>query len=228
MVHEHAIAAQMVVEVDDAKLGKMKQPGVQVRLRDTPGAIQGRAPTLGEHTAEVLAELKAADVRKPVVPASASANLTGVLDGIRVLDLAIVLAGPTCGRTLGEFGAEVIKIDDPRRPSAAEGNIDVNRGKRSIRLDLKSQGGKDIFWKLVETADVVVENNRKGAMERMGLGYEAVSKKSRTSYTLPSTPLATTARGASGPVGNSWPRLPAASRSAGAAAMALLSFFHTP
>ncbi|MCH7713531.1 MAG: CoA transferase [Chloroflexi bacterium] len=177
MVHEHAIAADMVVEVDDAKLGKMKQPGVQVKLRGTPGAIQGRAPTLGEHTAEVLAELKAADVRKPSAPASASASLTSVLDGIRVLDLAIVLAGPTCGRTLGEFGADVIKIDDPRRPYAAEGNMDVNRGKRSIRLDLKSEEGKDIFWRLVETADVVVENNRKGAMDRMGLGYQQVSQK---------------------------------------------------
>ena len=177
LVHEHAIAAEMVVEVNDAKLGKMKQPGVQVRLRDTPGAIQGRAPALGEHTAEVLAELKAANVRKPAVLAAASTKLTGVLDGIRVLDLAIVLAGPTCGRALGEFGADVIKIDDPRRPYAAEGNMDVNRGKRSIRLDLKSQEGKDIFWKLVETADVVVENNRKGALDRMGLGYEAVSKK---------------------------------------------------
>jgi len=177
LVHEHAIAAEMVVEVNDAKLGKMKQPGVQVRLRDTPGAIQGRAPALGEHTAEVLAELKAANVRKPAVLAAASTKLTGVLDGIRVLDLAIVLAGPTCGRTLGEFGADVIKIDDPRRPYAAEGNMDVNRGKRSIRLDLKSQEGTDIFWKLVETADVVVENNRKGALDRMGLGYEAVSKK---------------------------------------------------
>ena len=177
IVHEHAIAADMVVEVDDAKLGKMKQPGVQVRLRGTPGAIQGRAPTLGEHTSEVLAELKASDARKPSAPASASASLTSVLDGIRVLDLAIVLAGPTCGRTLGEFGADVIKIDDPRRPYAAEGNMDVNRGKRSIRLDLKSQAGKDIFWRLVETADVVVENNRKGALDRMGLGYEEVSKR---------------------------------------------------
>ncbi|PKB78624.1 MAG: hypothetical protein BZY88_17495 [SAR202 cluster bacterium Io17-Chloro-G9] len=177
LVHDHAIAAQMVVEVEDAKLGKMKQPGVQVRLRDTPGAIQGRAPSLGEHTSDVLAELKAANVRNPSAPASASANLTSVLEGIRVLDLAIVLAGPTCGRTLGEFGADVIKIDDPQRPYGAEGNLDVNRGKRSIRLDLKSQEGKDIFWRLVETADVVVENNRKGALDRMGLGYQEVSKK---------------------------------------------------
>ena len=58
LVHEHAIAGKMVVEVDDSEHGTMKQPGVQVRLRGTPGAIQGRAPTLGEHTAEVLAEVE--------------------------------------------------------------------------------------------------------------------------------------------------------------------------
>ena len=182
LVHEHAVAAKMVVNIDDAEHGPMKQPGVQVRLRGTPGAIQGRAPTLGEHTGEVLAELKAADrPSKPAVPAASSAGATAgvmsVLDGVRVLDLAIVLAGPTCGRTLGEFGADVIKIDDPSRPYDAAGNVDVNRGKRSILLDLKSQQGKDVFWSLVETADVVVENNRKGAMDRMGLGYEEVSRR---------------------------------------------------
>ena len=113
----------MVVEVDDAQLGRMKQPGVQVRLRGTPGAVQSRAPLLGEHTEEILHELKA----KPSVPAAAVAetapgtapnsdSVLGALEGVRVLDLCIVLAGPTCGRTLAEYGADVIKIDDPFSP----------------------------------------------------------------------------------------------------------------
>ena len=99
------------------------------------------------------------------------------MQGVRVLDHCIVLAGPTCGRTLGEFGADVIKIDDPNRPYDFGGNLDVNRGKRSIQIDLKKEEGRQVFWKLLETADVVVENNRKGAMVRMGLGYEDIRKR---------------------------------------------------
>ena len=136
---------------------------------------------LGEHTVEVLAELNAGKRPAPQpAPTTGNSGVMSVLEGVRVLDLAIVLAGPTCGRTLGEFGADVIKIDDPSRPYDAAGNVDVNRGKRSIQLDLKSEQGKEVFWKLVDSADVVVENNRKGAMERMGLGYEEVSRRKPT------------------------------------------------
>ena len=139
LVHEHAIQSGMVVEVDDAANGRMKQPGVQVRLRGTPGAIQGRAPTLGEHDQELLAEASQTAVR-PYTSNGAS-DVMAALEGVRVLDLCIVLAGPTCGRTLGEFGADVIKIDDPSRPYDLNGNLDVNRGKRSILIDPEEAGG---------------------------------------------------------------------------------------
>ena len=175
--NEHSNAAKMVVKVDDAKLGRMKQPGVQVRMRGTPGAIQGRAPLLGEHTGEVLRDLASRKESTSTAKAAANGNVLGALEGARVIDLTIILAGPTCGRTLGEFGADVIKIDDPGRPVDAGGHIDVNRGKRSILLDLKRAEGREVFWRLVEKADVVVENNRKGAMARMGLGYEDVRKR---------------------------------------------------
>ena len=174
LVHEHAIAGKMVVDVEDPERGTMKQPGVQVRLRGTPGAIQGGAPRLGEHTDAVLSEAAAMPSRTPI-PA-ANGDVMSALQGVRVLDLCIILAGPTCGRTLGEFGADVIKIDDPTRILDPVGYIDVNRGKRSIMLNLKSDEGRAVFWKLVETADVIVENNRKSAVDRLGLGYEAVKK----------------------------------------------------
>ncbi len=174
LVHEHAVSSKMVEEVEDTERGRMKQPGVQVRLRGTPGKIQGSAPRLGEHTDEVLAELETVSARP--VTANGHADVTSALQGIRVLDLCIILAGPTCGRTLGEFGADVIKIDDPTRILDPVGYIDVNRGKRSIMLNLKTEEGREVFWKLVENADVIVENNRKSAMERLGLGYEAVKK----------------------------------------------------
>ena len=174
LVHEHAIAGGMVVEIDDAQHGRMKQPGAPTRLRGTPGPAPRRAPTLGEHTQSAIAEIRAASPRESF---GSREEILSALQGVRVLDLCIVLAGPTCGRTLGEFGADVIKIDDPGRPYDYGGNLDVNRGKRSIQIDLKKPEGRDVFWKLLETADVVVENNRKGAMARMGLGYDEISKR---------------------------------------------------
>ena len=174
--HEHALAGKMVIQVDDAQYGIMKQPGVQVRLRGTAGAIQFRAPTLGEHTDEILAELKS-NTEKPAIPKSGSESILHALEGLRVLDLCIVLAGPTCGRTLGEFGADVIKIDDPSRPYNIPGNTDVNRGKRSIQINLKTPEGLEVFYKLLETADIVVENNRKSSLSRLGISFEQMKAR---------------------------------------------------
>ena len=179
--HPHPLEARMVVEVDDANLGLMKQPGVQVRLRGTPGAVQGRAPLPGEHTDQILQELQPAASQSS--PASSSPNIMSgksvfnALEGVRVLDLCIVLAGPTCGRTMAEYGADVIKIDDPSRPYDPSGSLDVNRGKRSILLDLKQEEGRQVFFKLLETADVVVENYRKGSLAKLGLDYESLRKR---------------------------------------------------
>jgi crotonobetainyl-CoA:carnitine CoA-transferase CaiB-like acyl-CoA transferase len=87
------------------------------------------------------------------------------------------LAGPTCGRTLGEFGADVIKIDDPSRPYNIPGNTDVNRGKRSIQINLKTPEGLAVFYKLLETADIVVENNRKSSLARLGISFEQLKAR---------------------------------------------------
>jgi len=98
------------------------------------------------------------------------------LEGIRVLDLTIVLAGPTCGRTLAQYGAEVIKIDpENRRPQLAQW-LDVSRGKKSVSLNLKKPGGKEVFLRLAKTADVILEGFRKGTTDRLGIGYEDIKK----------------------------------------------------
>ena len=172
--HPHPLEARMVVEVDDANLGPTKQPGVQVRLRGTPGAVQGRAPLLGEHSRQILQELEGPSLASSTSNIMSGKNVLHALDGVRVLDLCIVLAGPTCGRTLAEYGADVIKIDDPSRPYDPSGSLDVNRGKRSILLDLKKEEGRNVFFKLLETADVVVENYRKGSLAKLGLDYESL------------------------------------------------------
>lgn len=110
----------------------------------------------------------------------------GPLEGVRVLDFALAMAGPLTAQKLGDLGAEVIKIEPPtgewQRTRAAgdawvnEMNasfISLNRNKRSIALDLKAEAGKEIALKLAATADVAIFNFRAGVAERLGVGYEA-------------------------------------------------------
>lgn len=86
--------------------------------------------------------------------------------------MCIILAGPTCGRTLGEYGADVIKIDPEHRRPALTPWLEVGRGKRSICLNITKPAGLEAFYRLADTADVVLEGFRKGVADRMGVGYE--------------------------------------------------------
>jgi len=113
--------------------------------------------------------------------------MTTPLDGIIVLDLTHVLAGPFCSTILGDLGARVIKIerpvlgDDTREfPPFKQGEsayfAALNAGKQSIALDLKAPADRAIFERLLDRADVVLENYRPGVMERLGYGYEDLRK----------------------------------------------------
>lgn len=112
--------------------------------------------------------------------------MTRALEGIKVLDLARYVAGPYCAQMLGDFGADVVKVEKPevgdvmRGPGAATGDdrlymLMYNRNKRSITLDLRSERGKEILADLIPKVDVLVENFRPGTMEAMGFGWERVS-----------------------------------------------------
>jgi len=116
-----------------------------------------------------------------------SATATPPLHGLRVLDLSTVIAGPNCARYLADFGADVIKVERPdggdslrnmawRDPRDGEGMWWklVNRNKRTIALDLKSAGDVDLLLRLVDDADVLVENFRPGTLERLGIGPDAL------------------------------------------------------
>jgi crotonobetainyl-CoA:carnitine CoA-transferase CaiB-like acyl-CoA transferase len=173
--HPHARASKMVLEVNDPVYGPMLQPGINARLSRAPGAVRQPAPRPDQHRHEILHALETRP--RPMPPAEMLTTLRTALDGVRVLDLCIILAGPTCGRTLAEFGADVIKIDNPNRGGYVQSHNDVNRGKRSILLDLKSAEGRDIFWRLVDTADVVAQNYRAGKIDQLGLGYEQVRQR---------------------------------------------------
>lgn len=110
----------------------------------------------------------------------------GPLEGVKVVELAHIMAGPVCGLMLADLGAEVVKVekvpggDDTRRmvPPEQAGESSafmmVNRNKRGIALNLKDPEGVKVLRRLLETADVVVENYRKGTMERLGLGYDTL------------------------------------------------------
>jgi CoA:oxalate CoA-transferase len=112
--------------------------------------------------------------------------MTGALDGLRVLDFTTTIAGPHCGRLLADLGAEVIKIEAPEgdmmrtRPPLRNGAStsfgQLNAGKKSLVLDLKSPRGVEAARRLVATADVVVENFRPGVMRRFGLDYDALQE----------------------------------------------------
>ena len=172
--HPQALDSDLLEAVDDPVLGAMRQPGIQVKLLDSPGGVRAAAPTVDEHREEILASLGTEVASVDADPKEAATGLP--LDGLRVIDLCIVLAGPTCGRTLAELGADVIKVDPPDR-SAFPYHLDVNRGKRSLLLDLRREEGREVLWRLIDDADVVVQNFRPGVMERLGFGFEAVHRR---------------------------------------------------
>ncbi len=108
------------------------------------------------------------------------------LAGITILDLSVMTAGPVGTMLLGDMGADVIKVEEPEHGDLARNLgtqfvageavqfLSQNRNKRSLRLDLKSSAGREVFMRLVQSADVVVENFRPGTVDRLGIGYEAV------------------------------------------------------
>jgi len=113
-----------------------------------------------------------------------SQSARGPLAGVKVLELAQIMAGPTCGMMLADLGADVIKVEklpggddsrgysEPRVNGESAPYLILNRGKRGIALDLKHPKGKAVLERLVTGADVLTENYRRGTLERLGLGYE--------------------------------------------------------
>jgi crotonobetainyl-CoA:carnitine CoA-transferase CaiB-like acyl-CoA transferase len=118
-------------------------------------------------------------------------DTSGPLAGLKVIELAHIMAGPVCGQLLADMGADVIKVekvpggDDTRRmvPPEIDGEsaafMILNRNKRGTAINLKTDAGKAILRKMLHSADVVIENYRPGTMERLGLGYETLRQQNR-------------------------------------------------
>ncbi|MEU7816603.1 CaiB/BaiF CoA-transferase family protein [Pseudonocardia sp. NPDC049154] len=111
--------------------------------------------------------------------------MSDLLKGVRVIESATLFNGDTVGAILGDLGADVIKIESPFQgdylrdflgqivPHHSPAHVQVNRQKRSVTLDLRDERGKEAFWKLLATADIFVDGNIAGAMDKLGVGYEA-------------------------------------------------------
>lgn len=121
----------------------------------------------------------------PMTEGKGLARSAGALAGLKVIDLTRVLGGPYCTMILSDHGAEVIKVEPPQgdevrewgppfQGDAASYFIGVNRNKQSIALDLSKPAGREVLLRLLEGADVLVENFKPGSMEKWGLGYEDV------------------------------------------------------
>jgi len=122
------------------------------------------------------------------VPRADAPPHPGPLAGMRVLELAQIMAGPTCGMMLADLGADVVKVEklpggddsrgyrEPRVNGVSAPFLMLNRNKRGLALDLKQPEGREVLLRLVKTADVLTENYRRGTLEKFGLGYDVLAQ----------------------------------------------------
>lgn len=178
--HPQLAHDDMVVDVNDAERGAVRQPGAIVKAASTPADLSRSAPRLDEHRDEILAQashpLEAEAAPEPSAPAR---HLP--LEGITVLELATLFAAPHGTTMLTDLGARVIKIEplegDRIRtilPFPESGGVKVMQGKESICVDLGTDAGRELVRAIASKADVVVQGYRAGAMRKLGLDYEGI------------------------------------------------------
>lgn len=172
--------------IEHPKAGALVHPGFPYKLSESPCSIRRPAPLLGQHTDEVFAEDRA---RQPAAAGGSGDAPALPLQGLNVVEVTANWAGPLTGRHLGDLGAEVVKVEWATRPATRSGRWPggfrarqfynrsgyfnkLNRNKLDVCIDLGVPEGKAAFLKLVEWADVLIENNSARVMPNLGLGYE--------------------------------------------------------
>ena len=177
------LADGCVAQLTDPEIGPIRHAGSLLEFSSTPGAVRGPAPRSGEHTDAVLADAAAVSFSSsgatPDTAPDGAAELAHPLSGVRVLDLGLGVAGPFAGRVLADLGADVIKIHSTHDGfwAGTHMGLGTNRGKRSVALNLKRDGGRAALDRLIERADVVTTNWRPGAAARLGLDYETLHER---------------------------------------------------
>ena len=163
--HPQIVANGLRVGVDDPERGEVVMPGVPVTLTATPGRVRGPAPVLGQHNG--AAPWPAQEQPHGLPPVSA-----GPLGAFRFLNLGTFVASPYAGFLLSELGADVVKVEpltgDPFRGSA----FTVNRGMRSLSIDLSTPEGAALLHRVVADVDAVIDGMRPGVMAKLGIGHE--------------------------------------------------------
>jgi crotonobetainyl-CoA:carnitine CoA-transferase CaiB-like acyl-CoA transferase len=200
-------------ELDHPRAGPLQYPTAPY-LFSRSRWVGSRAPLLGEHDEEIFDEFAAPDSTAPVSAVAPNPTEQGPLAGIRVADFTWAWAGPQGSLLLGMLGAEVVKIesqarlDHSRVHSLTAGNLqggidaspvfnDLNLGKRSVTLNLRTEKGRELVHQLVEKSDIVLQNMRPGVLDRLGLGYDDLCRSNPDLIMLSSSAV-----GASGPEGN--------------------------
>jgi crotonobetainyl-CoA:carnitine CoA-transferase CaiB-like acyl-CoA transferase len=201
--HEQTRALGLRAEMRNDADDDVVMPGVFVGLSQTPASLRSAAATRHPTVAELAAGYPfKIESTGPGTGPQEDSRLP--LDGMRVLDLGTVIAGPYVATLLGELGAEVLKIERPpagdeyRTAHAGRGGVGFpvfNRGKRSLMIDL-ARGGLDVFRRLVTAADVVVDNYRPGVAGRLGISQEQLAAVNPRV-----TSVSVTAFGDAGPLG---------------------------
>ena len=194
MASPHLRARGWPTTVEHPAAGEVALPGFPYVFSETPATVRLSPPLLGEHDGEWTPR-PAPAASATVIPARPPIEPPGLprvpLEGIRVLEITNNWAGPVTCRMLGDLGAEVIKIESPTRLAARTGQfagnqgferywdrcsyfLEMNRSKYGVSIDLSTARGRDIFLRLVEDADIVVENNTPRVMRNLDLEYPAL------------------------------------------------------
>lgn len=180
--HQHTNAAGLIVEVNDPEYGLMKQPGPFVWLEECAGLMVNPRPRTQVSYSQALAQLQAtANAHPSTYPVGNAVQVTnsaGWLDGLRILDLTNVIAGPHSTAFLARFGADVIKLD-PVKPMydpliGTLFTFQTGMGKRSALVDIMSAQGREVFNRLVASVDIVVINAPERQLKSLGLDNESL------------------------------------------------------
>jgi crotonobetainyl-CoA:carnitine CoA-transferase CaiB-like acyl-CoA transferase len=173
------LADGCVAELEDLDLGAIRAVGITYQLGNSPAAVgEGQAP-VGRDTQVVRAEADA-EWARPASATDTGAQLpAGPLDGIRVLDFGLAVAGPYGAQLLSDLGAEVIKINALHDWYWHSNQLAMacNRGKRSIAVNLKHEDGREAIDKLIASADVIIHNMRYPAAVKLGIDYESLKDR---------------------------------------------------
>lgn len=173
--HPQIRAIGMRVEVEDPERGLVVMPGVPLVMTATPGAVRKPAPQLGEHTLDPLGWAPRPD--SPAAGSTVEAGSGhGPLHGVRILNLGTVLAGPFAGMLLSDLGADVVKVEPVDGDTFRVRGFAFNRGSRSLAIDLRSDRGRETFYDLVRSADVVLDNYRPGVLRRLRIDYQSLAE----------------------------------------------------